>query len=366
VRTEKNLRRIRGVPFGVRMALIAGLLVAAGYGVGVWSDGGEPDGVTASQEPPATSGNYDVLWVAPDGQASALLWTSGSDLWWVAFGEGGLVLYHSDLLKDSVDEWAVPFAAQSTPETFLVAAADGWVWVASNYALAAFVPQTGQFEKVIELNPDDAGAGSDHGPGSPLPGTWINGLMGDGNGRLLLTRNNVPQVFEVTASGLRPVRDLTEPPAGLRRFGELALPYVWEGDLVRAPGADGVVENRWEASARSCAVTGSAKDGWLRLSNASNSIELSGLRLHPHDIVVARDGWLAIGLVDEGQVLLADCATLQLERFDLGGSMAFPDGGEASIGEVSMLHSPGSLALGPGGVLAFATSDGRLATANVR
>lgn len=351
-------RRSRAILVVAAAALVAGASYAAGALVG---GGGELHADDGLVPPVQASADIEVIadLFAEGGHVYALLWRGDDELWYVESGGAGeltLVQYAVD--KSAARRWPVPLATPQTPHTYLVEDKAGLLWIAANYTLAAFDPASERFVFAEALPLDNAeaeSAGLDES--SPLPGTWVNGLMVDEAGGVVMTRNHVLATYSVATGGVAVREPLESAPSGLRRIGGRPVAFARQGGEAALLTAGAPVLPLLAADTGDCGVRADERLGELNVVAGGRGFAIPGLRFHPGDVVAADRAWFAVGLVEDGAVLRISCDTMTAERFAVGSSLELPDGGGGeTAGPVAMLHSPASIAISPSGRLAFGTT----------
>lgn len=370
-------------------ALLAAIFVAgAGAGWLARSLAGHDAGGVASAENVDVHGSTrqpagEIRWLAqlPTGDhANALLWDGEKTVWAaVEHSDDSVDLVRYDVDSGSSQTWTLPVKGTQTPETFIVRGGGGLIWVASNYAIAAFDPakEAWAYETTLAVAAPDLPAAvvAQQEQHAPLSGTWITGLMAAGDGAIVLTRHNVPDTFTMTLAGVALQKHLKAAPEGLVRIANTPAPYLLGDNAVFAPVAD---ETEASASlpANAVALTEAATcSGWELRDAGEIAVATDGrvkavikVQTHPFDFAADSGGdALLFGMTGTGTVIRIACGDGSAESYQLGSADVPADGmprdpnadPDSGIME-HLVTRPEALALSAGGHIAVSTSLGQV------
>ena len=298
-----------------------------------------------------------------NSQVFALLWT-GDTLWHVRSASDGQQTLAKYTPDGRVQSWGIPGKAPQTPHTFLEVTEDGGIWIAAGYRLAVFDPGQEKFLNSWTLPLDDPNADKEAlSPQSPLPGTWLNGLMSTGR-EVLFTRQNVTATFAASLDGVVVSEILSFAPSGLVRSGGLPRPYIRENDRLRLPAFDGkLADSRGigRTEIEGCSLEAYPGEGILRLSSRLAGTSELRIQPHPQDRFAGNGTVLAVGSVATGAIVRANCQTGTIESLALprrtGIAIDGPNPPDGIVYPDEEVIIPWAVAVSDDGVLAYSASD---------
>ncbi len=208
--------------------LVLSLGLAAGAAIRY---GARNEAVGAASTTSGLSGPNIASFADSGTHVYALLWSGTDRLWYIgSSGEDVARLYRYDASTGQTMQWQVPIRTPQTPFTFLAEDAQGLVWVAANYTLAAFDPVDATFVYAAKLDLATDGAEPQaFDRANPLPGTWVNGLATI-QAKVFLARQNVRAVFTVSTTGVVMSERLSKAAEGLSIRRGLLVAFAREGD----------------------------------------------------------------------------------------------------------------------------------------
>lgn len=298
--------------------------------------GDEPAVSTATEPPPAPTAEATrppdipadpridyVLDLNPAEQhVFAMAW-EGETLWFVGSElNGRITINRLELGSTEPHQWELPGKGSSGPYTYIAPGPNGELWVAADYGLWRFDPSAADTTVAVELErqshwqTDGAFEQS-----TPLPGTWINGLV-TVDGTTFLTRNNVQALFRVQGNGeLEIVNELSYAPDGLTVVRGHPFPYATLGEATAA--ALGTDDRGHDAIALSdspiCRVSLDSARGTVEILGPAFERTLEDLLVAPGDAVAVSDAGevFAIVLNEEATILRGGCVEDNIETFQL-------------------------------------------------
>lgn len=262
-----------------------------------------------------------------DEHVVATAWLRDGSAWAVtARLDGQLTLRRYAPGSGAVEAWLLPVKASLTPNTYLAQDAQGRIWIAANYTIAAFDPAAGKFSETFTLDSKAPDATSDAlSRDAALPGTWVVGLARSTDGGVHMLRHNVLREFALGAGGVQPGAPLTEPPSGYFAGADGAVTAVaGAGGEARRSASTGTSVAGAGANRLTAGTCGAALDagsGQISLANTGGASLVLATGLHTGGLDMAgaspNGRYAVFALHKGGEIAVVDCEARAVRRITL-------------------------------------------------